>query len=64
MKHLRWNNLGSSAIILKLEDEKKQNAEHIADLEAKLAAQAGAHGSEMSKSKEKIDEVQKKFEVE
>lgn len=43
-----------------MEDEKKQNAKCIADLEAKLAAQAEAHGFEMSKLKEKFDEVRKK----
>jgi uncharacterized coiled-coil DUF342 family protein len=46
-----------------LEDEKKQNAKCIADLEAKLAAQAEAHGFEMSKLKETFDEVRKKIEV-
>jgi hypothetical protein len=35
--------------ILKLEDEKKDNAKHIADLEAMMAAQAESHKSEMLK---------------
>jgi hypothetical protein len=47
-----------------LKDEKKQNTKHIANLEAKLAAQAKAQGSEMSKLKENFDIVSKKFEVE
>jgi CRISPR/Cas system CSM-associated protein Csm2 small subunit len=46
-----------------LEDEKKQNAKRIADLEAKLAAQAEAHGFEMSKLKENFDEVRKKLKL-
>lgn len=49
--------------ILKLENEKKQSAKRVADLEAKLTAQAEAHESEMSKLKQNFDEVSKIFEV-
>jgi hypothetical protein len=49
---------------LKLEDEKKASAKHIADLESMLAAQAKSHKSEMLKLKEKFDEANENFEVE
>jgi hypothetical protein len=49
---------------LKLEDEKKASAKHIADLESMLAAQAKSHKSEMLKLKEKFNEVNENFEVE
>lgn len=50
--------------VLKLEAEKTQSAKHIADLEAKIAAEVEAHKSKMSKLKEKFDEASEIFEVE
>lgn len=50
--------------ILKLEEENKNNAKRIADLEAMLATQDESHKSEMLKLKERFDEVNEIFEVE
>jgi hypothetical protein len=49
---------------LKLEDEKKASAKHIANLESMLVAQTESHKSEMLKLKEKFDEANENFEVE
>jgi hypothetical protein len=50
--------------ILKLEEENKNNAKRIADLEAMLATQDESHKSEMLKLKERFDKVNEIFEVE
>jgi hypothetical protein len=48
--------------ISKLEEEKKDDAKRIVDLESALSAQVELHKSEVLKLEEKLDEVNKNFE--
>jgi chromosome segregation ATPase len=53
-----------SSIVTKLEEEKKSDLKHIADLEFALSAQVELHKFEVSSLEEKLDEFSKNLEVE
>jgi predicted RNase H-like nuclease (RuvC/YqgF family) len=52
-----------SSIVTKLEEEKKANSKHIADLESALSAKIELHKSKVSRLEEKLDEFSENLEV-